>query len=271
MRFHIKELVNVPGKQLYVADTLSRLQPPNQATNATIPEEEMNIYIGSILAGIPISDQRLQQVKEAQDEDEVCHKIKTYCQDGWPDRYQLNDEIKPYWTEWEEMTIVQGILMKSNRIVIPSSLRLRVLDRIYEGHQGMVKCRARARESVWWPGLSREIHDLVTYCGKCAKETLHTPEPLITTPIPDRPWKMIVTDLFELEGRDYFLVVDYFSRFVEIGVMQKSKTSSEVVRVLKAICARHGTPEEIRSDNGPQYYSMECARFTKDWRIKHSS
>ena len=271
MRFHIKELVHVPGKQLYLADTLSRLQPPNQATNATIPEEEMNIYIGSILAEIPISDQKLQQVKDAQDEDKVCHKIKTYCQDGWPDRYQLNDAIKPYGNEREELTIVQGILMKSNRIVIPSSLRLEVLDRIHEGHKGIVKCRARARESVWWPGMSREIHDLVTNCKKCAKETLHTPEPLITTPIPDRPWKMIATDLFELKGRDYLLVVDYFSRFVEIGVMQKSKTSSEVVRVLKAICARHGIPEEIRSDIDPQYDSMEFAQLTKDWGIKHST
>ena len=145
MKFHIKELVHVPGKQLYVADTLSRLRPPNQAINATIPEEEMNIYIGSILEGTPISDQKLQQVRDAQNEDEVCHKIKTYCQDGWPDRYQLNDAIKPYWTEREELTIVQGILMKSNHIVIPSSLKLEVLDRIHEGHQGIVKCRAHAR------------------------------------------------------------------------------------------------------------------------------
>ena len=161
--------------------------------------------------------------------------------------------------------------MKSNCIVIHSSLKPGVLDRIHKGHQGIVKCRARARESVWWPRLSREIHDLVTNCKKCAKETLHTPEPLITTPIQDRPWKMIATDLFELEGRDNPLVVDYFSRFVEIGVMHKSKTSSEVVRVLKAICARHGTPREIRSENGPQYNSMEFAQFTKDWGIKHSA
>ena len=83
----------------------------------------------------------------------------------------------------------------------------------------------------------REIHDLVTNCKKCAKETRPTPEPLITTPLPDRLWKMVATDLFELEGRDYLLVVDYFSRFVEIGVMQKSKTSAEVIRVLKALFA----------------------------------
>ena len=271
MRFHIKELVHVPGKQLYVADTLSRMQPQNRIPKPTIPDEEMNIYIASILEGIPISDQKLQQVRDAQDEDEVCRKIKTYCQESWPERYQLNDVIKPYWTEREQLSIVQGILLKSNRIVIPSCMRLEVLDSIHVGHQGIVKCRARAREAVWWPGLSREIHDMVTNCKTCAKETNRPPEPLITTPIPDRPWKMIATDLFELGGRDYLLVVDYFSRFVEIGAMTRSKTSSEVIRVLKAIFARHGIPEEIRSDNGPQYASAEFAQFSKDWGIKHST
>lgn len=271
MRFHIKELVHVPGKELYVADTLSRLQPLKQHTEETIPENEMNIYIESILQGIPISDQKLQQVKDAQGEDEVCRKIKTFCLEGWPEKFHLNDAIKPYWSERDELTIVQGILMKSNRIVIPSSMKLEVLDRIHEGHQGIVKCRARARESVWWPGLSREIQDLVTNCKRCAKENQPAKEPLITTPLPDRPWKMIATDLFELEGRDYLLVVDYFSRFVEVGLMKKSKTSSEVIRVLKALFARHGVPEEIRSDNGPQYDSAEFAQFTKEWGIKHST
>ena len=114
----------------------------------------MNIYIDSILDGIPISDQKLQQVKDSQEEDEVCRNIKAYCQEGWPDKYQLNDAIKPYWTVREQLTIVQGILMMANRIVIPSALRLDVLDRIHEGHQGIVKCPATARESVWWPGLS---------------------------------------------------------------------------------------------------------------------
>jgi hypothetical protein len=63
---------------------------------------------------------------------------------------------------------------------------------------------------------------MVANCKKCVKETERRPELLITIPIPDRPWRMVATDLFELEGKDYLLVVDYFSRFVEIGAMTKS-------------------------------------------------
>ena len=91
MRFHFKEITHVPGKQLYLADTLSRMQRKHQTTHPTIREEEMNIYIASVLKTLPISDTNLQQVKEAEDEDEVCKNIKAYCLEGWPDKHTVND------------------------------------------------------------------------------------------------------------------------------------------------------------------------------------
>ena len=62
-----------------------------------------------------------------------------------------------------------GILLKSSRIVVPTAVKLHVLDKIHEGHQGIVKCRERVKTSVWWPGLSREVHDMVENCKVCAK------------------------------------------------------------------------------------------------------
>ena len=46
---------------------------------------------------------------------------------------------------------------------MPSAMKLQVLDKIHEGHQGIVKCRERAKTSVWWPGLSREVYLVVEY------------------------------------------------------------------------------------------------------------
>ena len=68
--------------------------------------------------------------------------------------------MKRYWSTRGELTVVQNILLKGTRIVIPSSMRLEILDKIHVGHQGIAKCRERAKSSVWWPGLSREIQDL---------------------------------------------------------------------------------------------------------------
>lgn len=72
MRFHIKELNHVPGKELYIADALSRMQAATSDNKATVPEEEMNIYVDSILDSLPTSDVKLMEIKEAQDEDPVC-------------------------------------------------------------------------------------------------------------------------------------------------------------------------------------------------------
>ena len=77
-----------------------------------------------------------------------------------------------------------------------------------------------------------------------------------------------VACLFEWEGQEFVLVVDYFSRYCEIGVLRKS-TSQEVINHLKAIFARHGIPETVISDNGPQYSSAEFAKFAEDWGFTH--
>ena len=243
---------------------------------STIDDDEMIAHVGSAISSLPVSDAGLQQIMEAQDEDPVCSQIKVYCYEGWPDKYSLKDALKPYWSSRGQLSVVQNILLKASRIVIPSSMRLDTLDKIHEGHQRITKCRERAKSSVWYLGLSREIQDSVQQCRVCAWVCAWVcrdskPEPLIPTPLPDRPWQVVATDLFELKGVDYLIVIDYFSRYVEVAVMTKTTKSSEVIRALKSIFARHGTPEQVRSDNGPQFDSAEFLHFAKEWGFKHTT
>ena len=49
-------------------------------------------------------------------------------------------------------------------------MRLDILDKLHEGHQGVTRCRERTKTSVWWPGLSKQLEDLVTNCTTCARE-----------------------------------------------------------------------------------------------------
>jgi len=147
--------------------------------------------------------------------------------------------MKLCWSIRGELPAVQDILLKGTRIVIPSSIRLEILGKIYEGHQRIAKCRERAKSSsVWWPGVSREI---------CALHRNNKPEPLIATPLPTL-WQIVARDLFQMKGMDYLIVIDYYSRYVEVAVMTKTT---------KSTFARHGIPEQVRSDNGPQYESVE--------------
>ena len=69
---------------------------------------------------------------------------------------------------------------------------------------------------------------------------------------------------FYSQSVDYLLVVDYFSRYVEVAALRKNKTASEIIRALKAIFARNGIPEKVRSDNGPQYESQEYSYFARE-------
>lgn len=65
MRFQFKEVSHIPDKKLYIADALSRMQTDNlDCRKPTVPEEEMNIYIDSILDTIPVSDVKLMEMKE---------------------------------------------------------------------------------------------------------------------------------------------------------------------------------------------------------------
>jgi transposase InsO family protein len=177
---------------------------------------------------------------------------------------------KPYWSVQGELTIADGLLLKGTRLVIPSRLQRQILNQMHEGHQGISKCRERAKICVWWPGLSAQIKVMVENCTTCSKYRQQHPEPLVPTPLPQRPWQLFATDLFILEKVTYLLVVDYYSRYVEVVALPKSTSSSKIFQALKTIFARHGIPDEVRSDNGPQYQSDEFAQFAKEWGFKHS-
>ena len=109
------------------------------------------------------------------------------------------------------------------------------------------------------------MKDLVHGCRRCAEHKNECTEPLIPSVTPERPWQIVGTDLFHLKGSTYILVVDYFSRYVEVALLMSSQSSQGVIKALKSIFARHGVPEVVRSDNGPQYSSGEFQKFAKDW------
>lgn len=142
-----------------------------------------------------------------------------------------------------------------------------MLDRIHEGHQGVTKCTERAKRALWWPGLSRQIGDLVKQCRKCTERRTNKIDPMISS-VPDRPWQVIGTDICDVKKRPYPIVVDYFSKFIEVNYFA-SLASSGTIHVLKSLFVRHGIPEVVRSDNGPQYDSAKFAKFAKDWEFKH--
>ena len=171
---------HVPGKQLTTADTLSQA-PMRNSSDHTDFTNEVDAYVDLVIQYIPATATKLQAIREAQASDEVCQKLFDYCKHGWPHVHNLSVLLRPYHSDASQLTVHDGLLLNGTRIVIPSALRLDILDQLHRGHQGITKCRARAQQSAWWPGLGIQLQDLVQNCSKCRHLHHKPPEPLITT------------------------------------------------------------------------------------------
>ena len=259
-------LQHIPGKEMYTADTLSRSPLPKKGDSTL--EELAELAMDACIFHLPASRSTLNDLEEAQASDPVCSLLIQYCRDGWPSKTKVCDVILPYWTQCGQFSLKRNLLLFGNRIVIPAAKQQEVLEKLHQGHQVIHRCRLRARQSVWWPGLSTKMEQYVQNCPQCSKENALAKEPLLPTPLPEFPWQRIATDLFQLGNTIYLIVVDYFYRFPEV-VTLPSTTSKRIILALKSMFARHGIPETVISDNGPQYSSAEFQQFAEEYGFLH--
>ena len=258
-------IVHVPGKLMYTADTLSRSPLKSDISEL---QEIAETFIDACVAHLPASNTRLDEYREAQAADPICSRLIGCCQQGWPTKNNIDIPIGPYWKVRSELSIHNKLLLHGKQIVVPKSLQQETLSKIHQGHQGIERCRLRAKSSVWWPGISQQIKHLIEQCPVCVRNSTPKSQPLIPSELPDYPWQRVGTDLFAINGVNYLLIVDYFSRYPEV-IKLSSTTSSSVIKVLKSIFSRHGIPETLVSDNGPQYTSQEFTDFSKSYDFTH--
>ena len=159
---------HIPGKELVTADTLSRAATNTAAMRDHEFQAEVAACLAAVTDALPITNKRLKKFLSLQGQDFVFRFIAEYCKSGGPTTYDLPDELKPYLPKQEEYTINHdGLLICGPRIVVPRKARPEVLAELHLGHQGITKCRQRAKESVWWPGLSTLLDQYVHNCRAC--------------------------------------------------------------------------------------------------------
>ena len=259
------KIVHVPGKHIPVADALSRKYIPALPDDNPGPD----IQIHTILH-LPVSDQKMQQLQQATSDDSQLQALSSTILHGWPEtKEQCPPSISEFFTFRDELAIHDGLILKGYRILVPKSLRPEMLSKVHSNHLGIEKTKQRAREVMFWPGMATDIHNLVAMCPICAPKGQSNPkEPLLPHDVPSRPWQKVGTDLFTLGSKTYLVTVDYYSRYFEVDELQ-STTSTAIIRKLSAHFARHGIPEIVVSDNGPQYSAEEFKTFANNWDFKH--
>ena len=269
MRFRFS-IQHVPGKELIIPDTLSRAPVGSCQVGPDVSlSEDADHYLASVIAGLPATDRRLEELCLQQDEDDCCALLKQYVQNGWPPYADLKGPIRAYHQYASQFTLSSdGLLLMADRIVVPAASRMEILHQLHNGHQGITKSQRRAQASVWWPGLSTQIAEYIGKCAVCARTKVQHPEPLQPSTLPEYPWQKVGSDLFEFRSVSYLLVVDYYSRWIEIAKLS-STTSSSVISHFKSIFAKYGIPEVVVSDNGPQFSSHDFRAFSSDYGFVH--
>ena len=149
------------------------------------------------------------------------------------------------------------MILRGTTIVVPQSLRNRVVSLADEGHQGVVKTMERLKAKVWWPGMDRDAERACTECYGCQLVTKNVPPPPVKpTVLPKQSWEEVAMGLpGPLPSGEYLLVlVDYYRRWIEVDGLQTT-TSKAIIHCLDARFARHGLPKGLLTDTGSNLLS----------------
>ena len=164
-----------------------------------------------------------------------------------------------------------GILLKEHRIIVPQSLRDRVIQLAHQGHQGMTKTKLLLRTEVWFPQMDDKTEQMIKECIPCQATTPQVQRsPLKMTPLPDYPWQKVSVDFcgpFQ-SGHYILLVMDDYSRYLAIEILMSTSTRATIPRLDK-IFAEYGIPEELKSDNGSPFQSQEFPDFAVRLNFHH--
>ena len=255
-------LVYKTGTSIPVADQLSR-SPLNTGT-------ERNDEVVNNLSFSPIPTERLDEIRTETSKDATLQNLKDVIINGWPQhKNKLPDCLQPYFNYRDELTIQDGIIVRSDKVVIPVSMRSEMKRKVHVGHLGINSCVRRARQLIYWPGMSAEIRAFVATCDTCATYSHRQPqESLSLHELPERPWEKVGTDIFTIHNRNYLVTVDYMSGFFEVDFLENT-LSTTVITKLKHHFARHGIPDVLISDGGPQFIAEKFQMFSNSWSFQH--
>ena len=257
----------VKGKHMYIADTLSRATlSENEGKSKFISSLESVHYKDTLM----VRESRLQEFKQHTAENENLQAISRLIVSGWPEsRQETPYAARAYFNYRDELNTEDGLIFKGNRLIVPKSLRKEMLDIAHQGHIGLEGCRRRMREALFWPGMASDLKALISQCDLCLTTRDSPPkEPLISHEFSQRPWSKVGVDICYMDDRILLVIVDYFSNFIEVCRLN-TKTTVCIIRELQNVFARFGVPDQLMSDNEPQFCTEEFAKFTRKWNFDH--
>lgn len=265
------------GSENKVADALSRL-PAEGKPECTPQPKDDSTEVVFLVEPLCIAKDQFEQ---STSDDATLAKVKEYVTSSWPPHKLVPSHLLPYFMLRNELSVVNNLLLRGERLVVPQSLAHQVISTAHEAHPGIVRTKARLRERFWWPGMDRQTEVAIQNCSVCQKadkSAKTAPAPLQPVPFPERPWQKVAIDIVgpleraPQDCRFAITLVDYFSKWPEVQFSNEVSTRT-ITNFLLSIFSREGYPDEIVTDNGPQFSSREFSQFLDERgiRLTHSS
>ena len=261
----------IPTKEHGNADCLSRLPTETDPSFEKYHSQQgiVNQIQEGKLASLPIS---AEEVKQATKKDPTLQNVVEMIRKGWPTkRKDVSTELLPYFDRRLQLSIQDGCILCGLKVVIPSLMRKRVLSEIHEGHIGMVRMKSLARIHVWWPSINSEIETCVSECHECQTNSRNpTSAPVHPWERPGAPWKRLHIDFAgPFCGAMWLIVVDAETKWPEV-IQMTSTTAEKTVQSLRSLFSQFGIPNQVVSDNGPQFASEEFKQFCEQNGIRRT-
>lgn len=267
------EIRYVPGSKMYIADYLSRHYDMSNAQVDPDLKELVHCISSEKVFGLEddlqVTNRKLKELKTDVEQDANLQQIILWYNSEWPknDKNILGSELKKLYKLKDCLVVKDNLVFYKNRILIPKQARKEMMLIVHEGHAGIVKCKKRARKLLFWPGMSGDIEEFVSKCKACEKYRPSNPkQPLLSHELPELPFNKLGMDVAHFAGRDYLVVVDYYSKWIEVAPL-KNKTAENIIQKLKLIFCIHGIPRFIVCDNMP-FGSFEFAQFSQKFDIE---
>ena len=197
------------GKKMLLADTLSRL--PSRANNTEI---KLDLRVDAI-SFAAFSSSRLTKTATETQKDPILSTVHWLTLNGWPRvRRHVPRIARNYWDFRDELSIEGDLLMKGERIIIPTSCRDSILADLHRSHEGANWSLSLAKTCIYWPGMEADVMDYIKRCVTCIDNAKIPVETLRSHEVPAGPWIKIGMDFFQDDsGQKFLTVADYFSKF----------------------------------------------------------
>ncbi|KAJ8713190.1 hypothetical protein PYW08_008494 [Mythimna loreyi] len=226
-------------------------------------------YVNFVVDGsIPVT---LDELRKETAKDIILAKVINYIQYGWPRQLLTDSNIKPYYLCRTQLSHENGCVMRGHKVVIPGTLRSKILHELHNSHLGIVKTKAEARSRFWFPGVDAALEAMINSCDICQQLRPSPPRtPIMPWRYPPQPFYRIHIDfLGPLNNQMFFVVVDAYTKWVELYDVTMSTTSTNVIEKLYDFMSKYGLPHTIVSDNGTAFTSFEFRNFCLKNGIDH--